>query len=489
MASKDDFETPEGDFVSPSQIEVWLLCQRKWAFRYIAGIDAPSHPSAQKGTAVHTVLEQWLAYGTVIDLDATVEIDGKPFKPGPIAAAMIKHLPHPGTCGTERHIFVRTPVAHYQGHIDWDVLKLEIPKIGDHKTTSNFKWAKTAEDLKKDPQANIYAAATMAETGADAVDLQWTYGRTVGKPVTKVVHLRLYRAEVERNFDELDETSAEILAAKAAGLPPLEHDFNANACEAYGGCFHRDTCNLSPTERLMAIMAKQTLAEKMAARKAALAAGQPGGSAAPPPVGGAGINAPEGPETAKPETEAEKLVAATKPQTLAEKMAAKAAATEVATTPPAAAATKKRGRPPGKSKAANADATPAAATVAPIVGHGTRTKGATPPAGGEESPVQIVDLKSFALFIDCLPVKGGLFIQASEVCEPARVEVAATHNVGDYRLIDFGKAGAYLRAALDRRLTAEPITGIGIVLDTRTDLGKDTLETFSKHAGLIVRAF
>ena len=481
MASKDDFETPEGDFVSPSQIEVWRLCQRKWAFRYIAGIDAPSHPSAQKGTAVHEVLEAWLAFGTVIDLDATAEIDGKPFKPGPIAAAMIRHLPHPGTCGTERHIFVRTPVAHYQGHIDWDQTQGVLPVVGDHKTTSNFKWAKSPEDLKTDPQANIYAAAVMAETGADAVDLQWTYGKTVGKPATKVVRLRLYRAEVERNFDALDETAAEILAAKQAQLPPLQHDFNANACEAYGGCFHRDTCNLTPTERLMAIMAKQTLAQKMEARKAALASGQPGGTpatTAAPPTTGAGINAPEGPAPAI--TAAAELEATTAPP--------------AATTAPAA---KRRGRPPGKGNGAGA-------TVSPIVGHGTRVKGGVDEAQGappearntpagvvpsKAAPVQIVDLKSYALFINCLPIKGGLFIQASEVVQPVRAEVADAHNVSDYRLIEYTKGPVYLREALDRRLAAQPITGIGIVLDSRTDLGKDTQETFEKHAGLIVRAF
>lgn len=483
-----DFHTPQGDLISPSQIEVWRDCPRKWAFTYIAGIRSDSTPAAEKGTAVHLVLEDWLKVGVTIDLNATVEIDGKPFKPGPIAAAFIKHLPHPGTCGTERHVFVRTPVAHYHGYIDWDQVKIEIPVVGDHKTTSNFKWAKTPEDLKKDPAATIYGGAVMAETGADAVDLQWTYGKTTGKPTTKVVRLRLYRSEIERNFDDLDATAVEILAAKEAGLEPLQHDFNPNACDMYGGCPHRDTCNLNPTERLKAIMAKQTLAEKMAARKASLAAGQPGGTpapaAAPAPVAAAaapgtpvmGINAPEGAQAPAP--------AAAAPAAAPE---AATVAALAATAPPATAAKKRPGRPPKKA-AGNG------APVSPIVGHGTRVKTAPAAApvaapAAQEGPIKTVDLGSYALFIDCIVHKGGLIAHTAEIVQPIAAEVAAAHGVSDYRLIEYNKGPAYLREAVDRRLTAQPMTGIGLVLDTRTDIGKDTLETFSKHAGMIVRAF
>lgn len=246
----------------------------------------------------------------------------------------------------------------------------------------------------------------------------------------------------------------------------------------------------------MAIMAKQTLAEKMAARKEALASGQPGGSPTPA-AGGAtgasvtGINAPEGAQAPNVGPPLSQTAAGIEAATLRE---ANADATPAAATAPAAG--KRLGRPPGKGKAAAAAAAAKPATVAPIVGHGTAVKGTTSAEVEslaaqvrKEAPVQIVDLKSYALFINCLPVKGGLFIQASEVCSPLCVEVAAAHKVGDYRLIDFVKGPAYLREALNRRLSAEPITGIGIVLDSRTDLGKDTQETFEKHAGLIVRSF
>ena len=82
-----------------------------------------------------------------------------------------------------------------------------------------------------------------------------------------------------------------------------------------------------------------------------------------------------------------------------------------------------------------------------------------------------------------------MIAHTAEIVQPIAAEVAAAHGVSDYRLIEYSKGPAYLREAVDRKLSAQPLTGIGLVLDSRTDIGKDTLETFSKHAGMIVRAF
>jgi hypothetical protein len=332
----EDFSTPDGDYISASQIESWRLCKRRWAWGKIDKIYGPANPAAEKGKIVHEVLEEWLKHGVVIDLDATRTLpDGTVFKPGPIAAAGLKHLPMPGTCGTERNIFVRTKVAKYQGYIDWDT-KGEIPVVGDHKTTSNFKWAKTEDDLRKDPQATIYAAALMEETKKSTVELRWVYYLTSGKSQSKKVSLLVLREDIEKNFDDLDVTAAEIMHARKTVKTAKDLEPNVRSCDMFGGCQYRENCNLSSTERIKGIMAQQSLAEKMAARSAGKtpAAAGPATKTNGAAVG-AGINPPEG---KAPTTPADMAAAAT---------AATAAAAPAAAAPPQVEAGKKRGRPAG----------------------------------------------------------------------------------------------------------------------------------------------
>ena len=44
-------------YVSASEIEVFDLCPRKWAFSYIENKRPPSNDSAALGTRVHAILE------------------------------------------------------------------------------------------------------------------------------------------------------------------------------------------------------------------------------------------------------------------------------------------------------------------------------------------------------------------------------------------------------------------------------------------------
>jgi len=354
--------------MSASQIETWRTCKRKWAWRKIDRIEGPANTAAEKGKIVHEVLESWLKHGVVIDPDATRTLpDGTVFKPGPIAAAGLKHLPMPGTCGTERRITVKTKLVKYQGFIDWDVQTGDIPVVGDHKTTSDFKWAKTEDDLRKDPQATIYAAALMNETGKSAVELRWVYYTTRGRAQSKKVSLIVLREDIEKNFDDLDATSVEILEAKKNVKTALHLEPNVRSCDMYGGCQFRVNCNLSTAERIKGMMAQETLAEKMEQRrkeptmatlaekmaarnagKAKPSAGTNGATTAA--AAGTGINPPEG---RAPTTPAD--------------MAAAAAATTAAAAPPAVDAGKaKRGRPAGAAAAAVPE-------VGPVAQGGLRT--------------------------------------------------------------------------------------------------------------------
>jgi hypothetical protein len=69
---------------SPSQVDTFTLCNRKWWLNKIFGLEIPQHPSAALGQATHTELETYLEHGD-------------PKVLGPIAKAGLEFLPKPGT--------------------------------------------------------------------------------------------------------------------------------------------------------------------------------------------------------------------------------------------------------------------------------------------------------------------------------------------------------------------------------------------------------
>ncbi len=117
-----------------------------------------------------------------------------------------------------------------------------IPFVSDHKTTSDFRYAKTAADLRKDPQGIIYAMAVMDHYKSDQADLIWTYMLTKGARKAKRVHLRVLREDVEIEFAKIELTASEIVATHLAQPSPLTLPPNTSACSAYGGCPYRGNC-------------------------------------------------------------------------------------------------------------------------------------------------------------------------------------------------------------------------------------------------------
>ena len=71
--------------ISASSAQEFLDCQRKWAFRKLAGMEKPPGPGAATGTLVHAQFEAYLK-GEAID-QTTIH--------GQIAAAGTPYLPHP----------------------------------------------------------------------------------------------------------------------------------------------------------------------------------------------------------------------------------------------------------------------------------------------------------------------------------------------------------------------------------------------------------
>jgi len=325
--------------ISPSQIETYRLCPRKWAFDKLDGIPRVPNKYAARGTAVHAVLEEWQRDGKAVDLSTEA---------GKIASAGLKFLPQPGTHATEYSFIFDTGRAVYHGIMDLrGKPTFPIQSIWDHKTTTSFNWMKTPEILRKDPQANIYAMAVLQECakhgleigkGFDRIEQNWVYYLAdASKPRSRKVQLHVIRdeharmpvrppevekehfgvmtlAELDERFEEIEVTAQEILTLYRQKPRALDVQYNSLACSAFGGCpYAGSACVLSLKERIENMEAKSevkslSLAEKIRAKLSGTpppAAEPPTDSATnvtapaaapiPPPASSAAATAPAGP--------------------------------------------------------------------------------------------------------------------------------------------------------------------------------------------------
>lgn len=267
--------------LSKSQLEGHNLCRRKWGWRKIAKIKG-SNRFARLGTLVHEQLEAYLVSGKQPDPE---------LEQGRIAEAGLHLLPthkDPGLI-VESHVFTITDEAWYEGFADWvehPDSHEGIPLIGDHKSTGNFKWALSEEDLKRDVQANIYARAAMQMYDTEESLAKWVYYRTKGKPRARPVCVEFRRQEVEDFFGEvIDPMAAKVHAdyreaddriadGQTRVQAVLAMEANVGACSMYGGCPYRENCNLDGKQRFKALMAKQSLLASMKAKAKAAKAKQ-----------------------------------------------------------------------------------------------------------------------------------------------------------------------------------------------------------------------
>lgn len=270
------------DYVSPSQIDTYQTCARKWGFRYLDGIEAPPHRSAQVGTRVHEILEAWLRNATPPDPSEELVLDGHTYLPGRIATEAIPLLPPPGPHLTLENKF---RVGHWLGQADVAYRAAHNHLVVmDHKTTSSFAWSKTPEDLATDPQALVYAHVGFTEVPeADLCDLAWTYMLTSKPFKAKRVHLRVTREYIEEAMRPLNHLASNLLAMrnsdmKGADLPP-----SPSACQKYGGCAYLSRCNLTPEDLMRSVMS-QSILEKLATGKINAAGAPAPNLTVPPPV-------------------------------------------------------------------------------------------------------------------------------------------------------------------------------------------------------------
>lgn len=140
--------------VSASSIQLHDRCPTRWYYNYLLGIRGKTTDAMTRGSKVHEALEKYLKDGTAPDQSTTA---------GLIASKGLSLIPEPSEDNKIELSLSEFPVPNlpipFKGFIDYLVTDAEdgIIEIGDHKTTSGWKWAKTEEELTTNTQLIIYA--------------------------------------------------------------------------------------------------------------------------------------------------------------------------------------------------------------------------------------------------------------------------------------------------------------------------------------------
>lgn len=238
---------------SPSQIDTFELCPRKWAWDKIDGKPGKQNKYAAFGSRTHKILEAWFLNGTP-----------PPNTPeGKTAKKILRHLPPPQTEGitVERSIDLELGGVKIKGYVDFSILDAKPrPFISDHKTTGGFHWALTAETMHEDVQVSSYGYEAMLRTNAREVDAQWTYGHRNGKkslPVVRAGDNPITYEQIKPRLEKSIETVRTMRDIFESDVTAIEVPYNALGCDAYGGCPYEDLCNLTAHERFRSLMAQE----------------------------------------------------------------------------------------------------------------------------------------------------------------------------------------------------------------------------------------
>jgi hypothetical protein len=362
--------------------------------------------------------------------------------------------------------------------------------VYDCKTSSDFKYAKTPEQLANDVQLGGYAMHELELYPQDElIRLRHVYIRTKGAPKAMPVDVVVSREQVEDRHArtvEIVRDMQKVIAPDKEITDPNDLPPTLESCGLYGGCPHRTRCGLNATTTLNNLFTTKktqtkenipmsSLLERLRAKGAMHTPVNGATPHASPIIGAApaSIVAPDAPNddddvdddvtsapilATAPAPSAESVKPKRTRRTKAEIEAAKAAET----------ATQETSAAPTATRQIEPDAPVVAPTAVPTA----------KAAAAQNRPT---------LYIDCIPTKGphaGKAIMYEEWLAPLYAALAEEAHVEDWRLIDFGKGEGHLAALIRSQIADIPevvvVNGIskarGVFIECVTPLAKDIIK-------------
>ena len=255
---------------SPTQIDQWLMCKRKWVAAYLLGIKQPQTEAMAFGEVGHKYLEVYNHTGKVPD-------ETKPWQftkespvryPGKSAKKALKHIPPPHTGRPEHGFKFTIKGIEFIGYIDLEWSDESGLWVTDYKFTSGFDNAMDNSTLAANVQATIYSTKAILEHKVKEVNLKWIYILSSKNPSARPVISKLTEDQTKAQLKTLLDICEEMIQCKNKILQMKEmksvdsfSDETTNfilntieptveSCSRFNGCYYCDRCQLTE-EQLM----------------------------------------------------------------------------------------------------------------------------------------------------------------------------------------------------------------------------------------------
>lgn len=243
-------------------------CLRKWGWEKIFGKKPKETKKQQTGTACHEQNEHYLSTGE--DVLGPITRAGKRFMPLPGSDLRIEwglnNKPRP-----PKDPATGKPVHHFPGHESLlhaggipligfiDVINFRgsyvspegelladpagTVEVIDHKTTGNFKWAKTADQLMQTIQMPGYGEFIRCLVpGIRFVRLSHIYYLTDGAPMARKVTTLVPVEQFPVRWAEIEADVVVKMKAVAGAKRAEDIQGFGDSCDAFRGCPHRAYC-------------------------------------------------------------------------------------------------------------------------------------------------------------------------------------------------------------------------------------------------------
>lgn len=240
--------THGGLHLSATRVGTFKKCKRKWAFEYIARVAYAPSPWLAFGTLFHAHAERYFGKGlfpdlTVLERPVTSLTEDE--QAARLFLTSLKHWPkyRPNYFEVEASFETAVPGGLFTGSVDLVLLPPRV--VGDHKTTSDLKWAPSVGELITWEQPVCYSYNTAKRLDWKENSCRWVYtekgtGRTQVVQTPKV-SINYWEDQWLGTYVPLTTEMGELYAQQADPLELSGAD-DTDFCEAYGGCQFRHLC-------------------------------------------------------------------------------------------------------------------------------------------------------------------------------------------------------------------------------------------------------
>ncbi len=226
-------------------------CLRKFWYEQVDGRKAPATKSQELGTQLHDEIEGYLTRGE--QLASPTVLAGRSFIPAPGPGLYVEQ----SVLSDLKNARLRVAGIPVAGHVDlWNRRDRYIAADGteqpdtlgtletkDWKSTSDFQYAKTAQELAENIQLVTYAeAGYQFFPDTERSRLTHVYFRTRGTPSAMLVTVSRTREQIAERWQYIDGIGR-TLANVATEIDANHITATTKSCAAYGGCPHRSYCS------------------------------------------------------------------------------------------------------------------------------------------------------------------------------------------------------------------------------------------------------